>query len=44
MSNLEPSLTYDHFKSCDMVIEAVFEDINIKHRVIKEVEEVLFIF
>ncbi|KAK3738391.1 hypothetical protein RRG08_037028 [Elysia crispata] len=39
MSNLEPSLTYDHFKSCDMVIEAVFEDINIKHKVIKEVEE-----
>ncbi|GFR94904.1 fatty acid oxidation complex subunit alpha [Elysia marginata] len=39
MSNLEPSLTYEHFKSCDMVIEAVFEDINIKHKVIKEVEE-----
>ncbi|GFN81355.1 fatty acid oxidation complex subunit alpha [Plakobranchus ocellatus] len=39
MANLEPTLTYEHFKSCDMVIEAVFEDINIKHRVLKEVEE-----
>ncbi|ESP00520.1 hypothetical protein LOTGIDRAFT_112349, partial [Lottia gigantea] len=39
MSNLEPTLDYNNFKSCDMVIEAVFEDINIKHKVIKEVEK-----
>ncbi|XP_071519779.1 trifunctional enzyme subunit alpha, mitochondrial-like [Panulirus ornatus] len=38
MSNLEPSLSYDNFKDCDMVIEAVFEDLALKHRVIREVE------
>lgn len=40
MSNLDSTLTYDGFKDCDMVIEAVFEDIKIKHAVIKEVEQV----
>lgn len=39
MSNLEGSLSYDSFKDVDMVIEAVFEDLAIKHRVIKEVEK-----
>ncbi|XP_076440395.1 trifunctional enzyme subunit alpha, mitochondrial-like [Babylonia areolata] len=38
ISNLDPTISYEHFKNCDMVIEAVFEDINIKHKVIKEVE------
>merc|ERR1719244_671941 len=38
MSNLEPTINYDNFKHVDMVIEAVFEDLAIKHRVIKEVE------
>lgn len=38
MSNLEPTIDYSSFKSCDMVIEAVFEDLALKHRVIKEVE------
>jgi len=28
------------FDKADMVIEAVFEDLNIKHKVIKEIEEV----
>ena len=41
MSNLEGSLTYDNFKDVDMVIEAVFEDISLKHRVIKEVEKLI---
>lgn len=40
MSNLDPTLTYENFKNCDMVIEAVFEDIGIKHKVVKEVEQV----
>ncbi len=40
MSNLEASITYDGFDKMDMVIEAVFEDINIKHAVIKELEKV----
>nr|ATA58412.1 mitochondrial ECHA [Eulimnogammarus verrucosus] len=39
MSNLVPSLSYENFKDVDMVIEAVFEDISIKHKVIKEVEK-----
>ena len=29
-----------NFQNADMVIEAVFEDLNIKHKVIKEIEEV----
>ena len=36
-SNVEGTTNYDHFKRCDMVIEAVFEDLSIKHKVIKEV-------
>merc|ERR1719229_1434083 len=39
MANLIPALDYSDFKKVDMVIEAVFEDINIKHRVVKEVEK-----
>lgn len=41
MSALEPTLKYDHFKDVDIVIEAVFEDIGIKHAVLKEVEQVV---
>jgi len=39
MSNLEPTLTFEDFGKMDMVIEAVFEDIKIKHAVLKEVEQ-----
>merc|ERR1719431_1806114 len=39
MANLIPALDYTDFSKVDMVIEAVFEDINIKHRVVKEVEK-----
>ncbi|CAG4998802.1 unnamed protein product [Parnassius apollo] len=41
LSNLFPTLSYDKFKNVDCVIEAVFEDINIKHKVIKELEAVI---
>lgn len=41
LSNLEPTLDYKHFSKADIVIEAVFEDINIKHKVIKELEAVV---
>uniref|UniRef100_A0A667ZXH3 Trifunctional enzyme subunit alpha, mitochondrial n=1 Tax=Myripristis murdjan TaxID=586833 RepID=A0A667ZXH3_9TELE len=41
LSNLSAQLDYSSFKSADMVIEAVFEDINIKHKVLKEVEAVI---
>lgn len=40
MSNLTGQLDYKGFEKADMVIEAVFEDIRIKHAVIKEVEAV----
>merc|ERR1712136_736520 len=38
-SNVTGTITYEGFDHADMVIEAVFEDINIKHRVVKEVEK-----
>lgn len=41
ISRLRPQITDDKFGTLDMVIEAVFEDINIKHRVIKEVEKLI---
>lgn len=39
MSKLDSTVSYENFKEADIVIEAVFEDLKIKHRVIKEVEE-----
>ncbi|KAK5623678.1 hypothetical protein CRENBAI_008283 [Crenichthys baileyi] len=41
LSNLTGQLDYKGFEKADMVIEAVFEDINIKHAVLKEVEAVV---
>lgn len=38
MAGLESALSYEHFKNADMVIEAVFEDLALKHKIIKEVE------
>ncbi|XP_014214551.1 trifunctional enzyme subunit alpha, mitochondrial [Copidosoma floridanum] len=38
LANLTPTLSYDQFKNTDIVIEAVFEDLGIKHKVIKEIE------
>lgn len=40
LSNLTGQLDYSGFEKADMVIEAVFEDIHIKHAVVKEVEAV----
>lgn len=40
MSFMDPTIDYSGFNKVDMVIEAVFEDINIKHKVVKEVEQV----
>lgn len=39
MASLIPAIDYTDFRKVDMVIEAVFEDINIKHKVIREVEK-----
>ena len=41
VSHLSPQLNFDNFNKLDMVIEAVFEDINIKHKVVKEVEQLI---
>jgi len=41
LSKLDPVMTYANFDKLDMVIEAVFEDVNIKHRVLKECEAVI---
>lgn len=40
LSGLKGQLDYKDFKKTDMIIEAVFEDLNIKHKVLKEVEAV----
>lgn len=41
LSNLNTTLSYEPFSKADMVIEAVFENIDIKHKVIKEMEQVV---
>lgn len=38
MSRIHPTVDYSGFKHLDFVIEAVFEDVGLKHRVIQEVE------
>ena len=39
ISSLVPQLDYNHFEQCDVLIEAVFEDLALKHRVIAELED-----
>lgn len=41
ISHLDPIIDYSGFDKCDMVIEAVFEDINVKQRIIREVEKII---
>ncbi|XP_066262915.1 trifunctional enzyme subunit alpha, mitochondrial [Euwallacea similis] len=41
LANLNGTLNYNSFKNVDIVIEAVFEDLGIKHKVLKEVEAVI---
>lgn len=41
IANVDGTLDYNKFKNADIVIEAVFEDINLKHKVIKELEQVV---
>ncbi len=40
MTLLSGQLDYRGFENADMVIEAVFEDLSIKHKVMKELEAV----
>ncbi|XP_065843305.1 trifunctional enzyme subunit alpha, mitochondrial-like [Oscarella lobularis] len=39
MSHLTPQIDYRGFDKVDMVIEAVFEDLSVKHKVLKEIEQ-----
>ncbi|XP_029164678.1 trifunctional enzyme subunit alpha, mitochondrial [Nylanderia fulva] len=41
LSHLDATLDYNSFKDADIVIEAVFEDIGIKHKVLKEIESIV---
>lgn len=40
LANLETTLNYDKFRKADIVIEAVFENLDVKHKVIREIEAV----
>jgi 3-hydroxyacyl-CoA dehydrogenase / enoyl-CoA hydratase / 3-hydroxybutyryl-CoA epimerase len=39
MSRVYPTTSYDGFNKMDLVIEAVFEDLELKRQIVKEVEE-----
>lgn len=39
MALLHPQTDYRNFKNVDLVIEAVFEDLSLKHKVVQEVEK-----
>ncbi|KAM3602562.1 uncharacterized protein V6R79_006231 [Siganus canaliculatus] len=41
MSNLSVQLDFAGFESADLVIEAVYEDVSLKQKIIKEVEEII---
>ena len=41
LSGMSAQLDYKDFSNLDMVIEAVFEDLGIKHKVLKEIESVI---
>ncbi|MCG2589607.1 3-hydroxyacyl-CoA dehydrogenase NAD-binding domain-containing protein [Rhodohalobacter sulfatireducens] len=40
MSSVHPTETYDGFEDIDLVIEAVFEDLDLKRNIVKEIEDV----
>ena len=40
LASITSSLTYEGFDAADVVIEAVVEDIGIKHKVLREIEEI----
>ncbi|MCB0501539.1 MAG: fatty acid oxidation complex subunit alpha FadJ [Bacteroidetes bacterium] len=39
LGRIAPTLSYEGFQNVELVIEAVFEDINLKHKVLAQVEE-----
>ncbi|CAD6184467.1 unnamed protein product [Caenorhabditis auriculariae] len=41
LNNLIPSVNYADIKNADLVVEAVFEDLALKHKVIKQIESIV---
>jgi 3-hydroxyacyl-CoA dehydrogenase/enoyl-CoA hydratase/3-hydroxybutyryl-CoA epimerase len=41
LSLLQTTLDYEAFRDVDMVVEAVFEDLNLKHKTIRDIEKVI---
>lgn len=41
LSKITMQTNFNNFKDCDLVVEAVFEDISLKHRVVAELEAVM---
>ncbi|CAK9297303.1 unnamed protein product [Gordionus sp. m RMFG-2023] len=41
LSTLKSTVSYQDLKNSDIVIEAVFEDLNLKHRVLKDLEQIV---
>ena len=39
LANLDSQITLDNFERCDMIIEAVFEDLKLKQNVLAELEQ-----
>ena len=39
LSLVHPTVSYDHFDKIDLVIEAVFEDLDLKQKIVQEVED-----
>lgn len=38
MAKLKPTFSYSDLRDCDVAIEAVFEDLPLKHKIIKQVD------
>ena len=41
MDRVEPTAEYTGFGDVDLVVEAVFEELELKHRVVREIERVI---
>ena len=41
MNKLTSTVNYQDFSKCDVVVEAVFEDVELKHKIIKEIEPLM---
>ena len=41
LSRLNPTTSYDELRNADVVIEAVFEDLKLKHKILQQIESVV---